>query len=1255
MEDTQQQLTHVISPASKKVPSVDGICSDVEELEQQTKRLSLPGTGTLTQNTSLYPFIKSTPVVLLRTTKKRQHQDESEQANLQPAKRPSKQVRRQTLSRTETLRPESTMRQTARSSRQVLDNLVTLAASALPSEFLQVSESSEDVNEDEDEDKGDEEEDESVLGHPAMRRQEQRRFFLESVELPQSALTTPESCYEGFRPPVPRGSERIVLQEFLDQELKSSDTLKLETDEFVSYILEDFTIYHAKDRVRAGNEMAMLSDLAVHDSLLFDGVLTNGKTRHFLQGITFNKLSIGQYLVPEKHHVKGAIWIQSFAGKAKSDTWYELGHPSKAYARFFYPFFWLANFTKYFIDFLHAHGNATLLDFKSKFFNEINNLHESSNSFKKWHQYYNNNKDFRSIVSTQISFLYMQTYSVTPELCDAEIWHECLLHDLTAIKPRNEPIMETVVTPYVYTCFKDMFGPYMLVEGDLYNSSELKKKLVPVVYMSQSTIVTTTTTTITPMSVVITTDTKTETLTSPPKPALLSSPVIPEIDACRQRRSSKLDINVGDVIAIERDAVTSWQGTKTLWYCYVQNIENTKSKGEVYDVVWLYSPEDTPCANMVYPYPDELFFSDHCSHGEITHGEIVCKASVSFMVQGSHQKGPAEFFIRNKYCTEESEFVTLKETDLLICGCTSVYLSEYDEITSKYKIGDAILVESVRDGLDVLEPAVIISFDKEQAQVQIRELARYEHDVQGSRSAEPNELVWTENLFNIDMKFISRKCHVIFTELDASQIPKLYAQGGALDMFYITSYITSDSDIPKAFASNEYPTGMTIGIDTAQIERPLRGLDLFCGGGSLGRGLEELGAIKNVCAVDLFSAALHTYRANLSEPKDVNLYLGSVNNVLHDAINRHRKAPAANVPLPGEIDFISAGSPCQGFSVANNNKDSDGSLRNCSLVASVAAFIDVYRPKYAILENVPDLAVNRKKADGSRYNVLSQLLCSLVGMGYQVQKFLVDSWSHGSCQSRTRLFVCITAPGLPLLPRPSRSHGYSSSSSTNNSSTRTRSIMTAPNGVRIGHRQSGPCPFPIRTVHDMMDDLPRLGDGHVGMCIPYPDHHQSRFNNIDQRQIMAHIPRYSHNNNDMQVLGYWQAVKSGYIPSSLQNLYPQNKPRSKPRCKSWSRIPANGLCRTITTCLVPQCAFTGQWVHYQEPRLLTVMEARRAQGIPDDEVIIGRATEAFKIVGNGVDRYSARALGMSLRNAVDEWRRTGGGPEENERKGERRE
>jgi DNA (cytosine-5)-methyltransferase 1 len=61
-----------------------------------------------------------------------------------------------------------------------------------------------------------------------------------------------------------------------------------------------------------------------------------------------------------------------------------------------------------------------------------------------------------------------------------------------------------------------------------------------------------------------------------------------------------------------------------------------------------------------------------------------------------------------------------------------------------------------------------------------------------------------------------------------------------------------------------------------------------------------------------------------------------------------------------------------------------------------------------VLENVAGIAHNRTNANGEEVNIYTVMLCAIVGLGYQAESFLADAWSHGNCQSRTRLILAIS-------------------------------------------------------------------------------------------------------------------------------------------------------------------------------------------------------------------------------------------------------
>ncbi|KAI5278623.1 DNA methyltransferase Dim-2, partial [Ascosphaera acerosa] len=194
-----------------------------------------------------------------------------------------------------------------------------------------------------------------------------------------------------------------------------------------------------------------------------------------------------------------------------------------------------------------------------------------------------------------------------------------------------------------------------------------------------------------------------------------------------------------------------------------------------------------------------------------------------------------------------------------------------------------------------------------------------------------------------------------------------------------------------------------------------------------------------------------TYRANHaasaveSGAPPVKFFCGSVNDYLYRS---ERGRTGQLVARVGEVDFISAGSPCQGYSNANQRKSSAESLRNSSMVASVASYVDFFRPKYAILENVLSMSTN----NAARRNPLKQLVAAFVGMGYQLRLLNLDAWSFGAPQSRSRLFVLVAAPGLELPQRPPNTHAHPSAKAT-------RALGRGPNGETFGNRHWDPPVF----------------------------------------------------------------------------------------------------------------------------------------------------------------------------------------------------
>lgn len=849
------------------------------------------------------------------------------------------------------------------------------------------------------------------------------------------------------------------------------------------------------------------------------------------------------------------------------------------YARYQEPFLWLSDFAKHVVDFLKDHLAVPLDAFRLDFYTWLIGCHKADISFQAWAQEYGDT-DFRRALVAHAKFVIGQAAQLCSSYMSHPVWEEIGPETkyLQAVARQQIEDRRTIVTPFVYECFKAMaFAPFL--------NPQRPTELVDVAERDSWSAI------------------RTSTL---PRSKVGSG-------------KTDGDINVGDVVKLCRDdpGASEWNDNEHFWYAYVQRLEST-GHGEGLRIIWLDAPSHTTCSTMHYPLDKELFLSDHCNCDEtdpIPIAEVVSKLSVAFF--GSPHDLSTDFFVRQRFSREDATFVQLKQ-EHFTCTC------QRREDSKKYARGETVLATWRSTCKEpILEPVELLAAVDGDAMttVKVRRLLRKDRDFDDDTAA-PNELVYSHVFEDILIRDIERRCLVRFYskgDRAAGRIPAPYNRNGTADAYYILL-----EDIPNTPGLKPVAVpcidSLKQGFDPNGEPpiRKLRGFDVFCGGGNFGRGIEEGGAVEMRWAVDIDPHAIHSYKANLTHPDDVKLYFGSVNDYLFQAMSGQYNGLMAR---PGEVEVIVGGSPCQGFSNANQHKGGESSLTNVSLIAAFAAFVDFYRPKYAILENV--LSVTKCAERDKKNNVFSQMICTFVAMGYQVQQFNLDAWSFGSPQSRSRLFISIAAPGLVPMPPPQASHSHPPG-------VRSRILGKAANGRPFGRRVLDMItPFKYTTIGKVTSDLPGCYDGRT-FSVNYPDHRVSRYEDEKSRTRIACIPRFP----------FCSTLVSTRAAGLLHKLLVDGHPRfwnstKKPEVdsKAWQRNNPNALIPTVTTQCSPNDAFMGKILHWIDDRCLTVLEVRRAQGFPDHEVIVGPPSAQWKIVGNSVARTVALVLGMSLRHA----------------------
>ena len=155
-------------------------------------------------------------------------------------------------------------------------------------------------------------------------------------------------------------------------------------------------------------------------------------------------------------------------------------------------------------------------------------------------------------------------------------------------------------------------------------------------------------------------------------------------------------------------------------------------------------------------------------------------------------------------------------------------------------------------------------------------------------------------------------------------------------------------------------------------------IDLFAGIGGFRLALESVGG-HCLGFSEIAPDAINTYCANFNETEDGNF--GDITKIKD--LPRH--------------DFMTAGVPCQSWSIAGKNlgfDDDRGQLWNDTLY-----LLNKVRPKAFIFENVKGLS------DPRNQKALEYILARIEQAGYHAQKFVLNAYDYGVPQTRVRIYI----------------------------------------------------------------------------------------------------------------------------------------------------------------------------------------------------------------------------------------------------------
>lgn len=387
-------------------------------------------------------------------------------------------------------------------------------------------------------------------------------------------------------------------------------------------------------------------------------------------------------------------------------------------------------------------------------------------------------------------------------------------------------------------------------------------------------------------------------------------------------------------------------------------------------------------------------------------------------------------------------------------------------------------------------------------------------------------------------------------------------------------------------------------------------IDLFAGCGGLSLGMHKAN-ITGLFAVEKNEDAFSTLKYNLIESREHFLWpewLEMRNWDIDNLIKIHKKEL---ISLRGNVDLIVGGPPCQGFSMAGKRDSED--LRN-KLVHSYIEFVNLVEPTTLFFENVHGFTVAFNKDNSHKGIPFSTILINeLETMGYKVDSNVINMSEYGVPQKRKRFILFATKNGNPK--------DFFFNLQQNRDSFLSKRNIKAP--ITVSQAISD-----LERKHGEFDSLDSKGFKNGKYSRPKTDYQKYMRKDLKRGSIPDSHRFAKHKLETIDLFRNLMMVsKRSYRITPSMEVVPNLKKRGITPLKRKS------ICSTITS--IPD-----DFIHYSEPRIMTVREHARIQSFPDDYFFKGRYTTGgarrkkdvprYTQVANAVPPLFAEQVGLSI-------------------------
>lgn len=392
----------------------------------------------------------------------------------------------------------------------------------------------------------------------------------------------------------------------------------------------------------------------------------------------------------------------------------------------------------------------------------------------------------------------------------------------------------------------------------------------------------------------------------------------------------------------------------------------------------------------------------------------------------------------------------------------------------------------------------------------------------------------------------------------------------------------------------------------------VRYVDLFAGCGGISLGLHKAG-LQGLFAVEKNSEAFLTLKHNLIDthkhfkwPEWLPIKNWNIDSLLK---TQEKKLKS----LQGKIDLVVGGPPCQGFSLVGERSVSDKRNR---LIHSYLRFVELVKPRVIMFENVYGFTVRFPNSKRYKKRAYSDVVIGkLHKLGYtDARGEMIDMSEYGVPQRRKRFIVIATQEGLSNRIFDELKNGRisffksrrislkNSAQSALSDIERKHGVIQSPDskGFMAGIALSKP-KSTLQIYLRMKTSEPYLPDSH---------------------RFVNHTPRS-------------QKVFTKLIKMAPRNKQINGDGRKKYGIKKRSVAVIDPRKPSLTLTTIPD-----DFIHYSEPRVMTVRECARLQTFPDWFEFKGpyttggprrvKQTPRYTQVGNAVPPLFAEQIGLAI-------------------------